>query len=172
MKVFKGYAPGLGKWIITCPKNNPKTFINWEHLTYNGKPMQHVKITKKELKNIGKLYESVMSNACHGLFFREGAAYGAEIAAKAMENKEMFWEIAEKELKERGWVEEITFDDDTITVMGSIEASKGEEPSCHRLRGILRHLFETHRNEKLFVVEQSCEGQGNDSCVFAIEPID
>ncbi len=134
--------------------------------------MRHVKISKKELANIAKLYESVMSNACHGLFLREGSAYGAEIGEQAMQDKDNFWEIVKNELVDRGWVEDVEFKGDTITVKGSIEAHKNEEPTCHRLRGILRHLYESHRNEKLFVAEKKCESLGDKACIFKIEPLD
>jgi len=87
--------------------------------------MRHVKISKKELTNVAKLYESVMSNASHGLFFREGSVLGAEIAELAEKEREKFFEIAKKELVERGWVEDVKFDDGKVTVKGSIEVSKG-----------------------------------------------
>lgn len=134
--------------------------------------MRYVKISKKELLNIAKLYESVMSNACHGLFFREGSAFGAEIAALANKDREKFFEIAKKELKERGWVEDITFNGNTITVKGSIEASKHEQPTCNRLRGILRHLYEAYGNEKIYCTEKKCISVGDEVCVFNIEPIE
>ncbi|UCE37011.1 MAG: hypothetical protein JSW00_16190 [Thermoplasmata archaeon] len=134
--------------------------------------MQHVKISKKELRNVAKLYESVMSSACNGLFFREGSAYGEEITAPALKEREKFWEIVKNELIERGWVTDVTFKENKITVKGSIESYKNDEPTCHRLRGIIRHIYETYRNEKLFVSEKKCESTGAKSCVFAIESID
>ena len=38
-----------------------------------------VKISQEELDSVRKLYESVMSYACHGLFFREGMVLADEI---------------------------------------------------------------------------------------------
>lgn len=136
--------------------------------------MRYVKISQKELENVRKLYESVMSNACNGLFFREGGVFGAEIAAIAASDRENFFEIAKKELKERNWVEDISFNGDTITVKGSIEVANngGEITTCHRLRGILRHLFETYRGERLYCVEKSCQSKGDETCIFSIEPIE
>jgi predicted hydrocarbon binding protein len=131
-----------------------------------------VKISKNELQKVAKLYESVMSNACNGLFFREGTAYGSEIAELAEESKENYWETAKSELIERGWVEDIGFKKNEIVVKGSIEASEAKEPTCHRLRGILRHLFETSRNEKLFISEKKCTSMGDRACVFVIEKIE
>jgi predicted hydrocarbon binding protein len=134
--------------------------------------MQQVKISKKELKNVAKLYESVMSSACYGLFFREGAAYGEEIVNKALEERNTFWETVARELKERGWVEDVVFKDNVVTVKGSIETETCEEPTCHRLRGILRQIYETYRNEKLFVSEKECESTGKEACVFNIEQLE
>jgi predicted hydrocarbon binding protein len=134
--------------------------------------MRHVKISKNELQNVAKLYESVMSNACNGLFFREGTAYGSEIAEIAEEFKDKYWETAKKELIARGWVEDIGFKKNEIVVKGSIEASEAKEPTCHRLRGILRHLFETQRGERLFISEKKCMSMGDKACVFVIEPIE
>lgn len=134
--------------------------------------MRYVKISQKELKKIGKLYESVMSNACHGLFFREGSALGADIAALAMKKRDNFFEIAKNVLKERGWVEDVIFDGNKITVKGSIEVSKNEEPTCHRLRGILRHLYESYGTERIFCIEKKCESVGDKACIFNIEPIE
>ena len=118
-----------------------------------------------------KLYESVMSNACNGLFFSEGRVFGEEIADSAEEDRENFFEVAKKELIERGWIEDISFDGDTITVKGSIEVSNGDQPTCHRLRGIIRHLFEVYRNERGYCVEKKCESMGDGNCVFLIEPM-
>ncbi len=133
--------------------------------------MRYVKISQRELENIKKLYESVMSNACHGLFYKEGSVFGAEIAAAAIEDMDNFFEIAKKVLKERNWVEDITFKKNKITVKGSIEVSKGELATCHRLRGILRHLTEVYRAERIYCVEKKCESMGDKACVFHIEPI-
>jgi len=134
--------------------------------------MRYIKISQKELKKVAKLYESVMSNACHGLFFREGSVLGMEIVELAKKDRDKFFEIAKKELKERGWVEDIKFDGKTITVKGSIEASENKEPTCHRLRGILRYLYEAYGSERIYCSEKKCQSVGDKSCVFKIEPIE
>ncbi|UCE73435.1 MAG: hypothetical protein JSV56_10445 [Methanomassiliicoccales archaeon] len=133
--------------------------------------MRYTKISQKEFSNIRKLYESVMSNACNGLFFSEGRCYGDEIAEKALKDKENFFAIAKKELIDRGWVEDVSFKGDTITVKGSIEVMENEHPTCHRLRGILRHLYEVHRKERGYCVEKKCQSVGDEACVFLIEPM-
>jgi predicted hydrocarbon binding protein len=151
--------------------NNPKRFISGLLISLSGKIMRYAKISKREIINIRKLYESVMSNACNGLFFSEGRVFGEEIAEIAQKDRDNFFAIATKELKERGWLEEISFDGDTITVKGSIEVMNNEHPTCHRLRGILRHLYEVYRNERGYCVEKKCQGIGDDVCVFLIEPM-
>lgn len=133
--------------------------------------MRYAKISKDEFMKMRKLYESVMSNACNGLFFSEGRVFGEEIAESAEEDRDNFFDLAKKELIDRGWIEDISFDDNTITVKGSIEVVESEQPTCHRLRGILRHLFEVYRNERGYCVEKKCESTGDDNCVFLIEPI-
>lgn len=133
--------------------------------------MRYAKISKDEFIKMRKLYESVMSNACDGLFFSEGRVFGEEIADTAEKDRDNFFEAAKKELIDRGWVEDISFDDSTITVKGSIEVVESEQPTCHRLRGILRHLFEVYRNERGYCVEKKCESTGDDNCVFLIEPM-
>ncbi len=134
--------------------------------------MRHVLISKNELQNVAKLYESVMSNACNGLFFREGSAYGSEIALEAEKDKDKYWDVAKNELIVRGWVEDIAFKKGEIVVKGSIEVSNSDEPTCHRLRGILRHLLEISRSEKLFITEKKCASMGEKACVFVIEPLE
>ena len=133
--------------------------------------MRYAKISKGEFIKMRKLYESVMSNACNGLFFSEGRVFGEEIADSAEDDRENFFEVAKKELIERGWIEDISFKGDTITVKGSIEVLNGDQPTCHRLRGIIRHLFEVYRNERGYCVEKKCESMGDDNCVFLIEPM-
>jgi predicted hydrocarbon binding protein len=133
--------------------------------------MRYAKISKDEFIKMRKLYESVMSNACNGLFFSEGRVFGEEIANSAEEDRDNFFDVAKKELIDRGWIEDISFDDGTITVKGSIEVVESEQPTCHRLRGILRHLYEVYRNERGYCVEKKCESTGDDNCVFLIEPM-
>ena len=53
-------------------------------------------------------------------------------------------------------------------VKGSIEASRGDQPTCHRLRGILRKLYEVYMDKKIYCQEVECESTGKDRCVFKI----
>ena len=134
--------------------------------------MRYVKISQKELEEQRKLYESVMSNACHGLFFREGTVFGPGMSTAATEDRDNYFDKVKEALIERGWVEDITFDGNNITVKGSIEVSSSEEPTCHRLRGILRHIYQTYSNERLHCSETQCTSNGGEACLFKIETID
>ena len=133
--------------------------------------MRYVKITQKELEEQRKLYESVMSNACHGLFFREGIVFGPEMTTRALVDRDHFFDKVKETLIERGWVEDITFNDNDITVKGSIEVSPSEEATCHRLRGIIRHIYQAYTNERLYCTETQCASTGGETCIFRIESI-
>jgi predicted hydrocarbon binding protein len=131
--------------------------------------MRCIKISQDELNSMKKLYESVMSNACHGLFFREGSVFGKEIASMAQDDRDNFMAVAKNSLIERGWLEDITFNGNMVTVKGSIEVSKESSPTCHRLRGILRYLYETYKNERIYCLEEKCESMGHEACIFTIK---
>lgn len=134
--------------------------------------MRYIKISQDELVAIRKLYESMMSSACHGLFFREGRIIGNEISALAMENGNNFFDKAGEQLKKRGWVTDIAFNGNTVTVKGSVEVAESPEPTCHRLRGIIRHLFEIDKKGRMHCVEEKCEGMGDENCIFKVELIE
>ncbi len=134
--------------------------------------MRYVKISQKGLEAQRKLYESVMSNAFHGLFFREGTVFGPEISAVAIQDRDNYYEKVKESLIERGWVEDITFEGNDITVKGSIEVSPSQEPTCHRLRGILRYIYQTYTNERHYCSETQCASMGEEVCVFKIESIE
>lgn len=133
--------------------------------------MRYVKISQKELDEQRKLYESVMSNACHGLFFREGIVFGPEMTSRAEVDKDHFFDKVKETLIERGWVEDITFNGNDITVKGSIEASTSDTATCHRLRGILRHIYQAYTSERLHCSETQCASTGGEACIFKIESI-
>src|SRR6266571_7444488 len=110
--------------------------------------MRYVRISQDEFSSVRKLYESVMSYACHGLFFREGQAI-ADGVAKEVEPSEDLLVGARRVLIARGWVEDVQFSPSQVRVRGSIEVSPGSEAeTCHRLRGILTRLFELHQKNR------------------------
>lgn len=129
---------------------------------------RHVMISQEELRDIRELYEGVMSQASHGLFFKEGCIIGIGIASLASRDRAVYFETCGKLLKERNWVREVEFGPDTVTVRGSIEVSKSDRPTCHRLRGILRKLYEVHGGKNVYCQEVECESTGKEACVFKI----
>lgn len=131
-------------------------------------PGRHVMISQEELKDIRELYEGVMSHASHGLFFKEGSIIGIGIASIANRDRKTFFETCQRVLRDKNWVKEIEFGDDTVTVTGSIEASRSEQPTCHRLRGIIRKIFEVYLDKKIYCQETECESVGSGHCTFKI----
>lgn len=133
--------------------------------------MRHVQLSQDDLKNIRELYEGVMSNASHGLFFKEGSIIGIGIASKAMEDRTTYFDTCKKLLMEKDWVMDISFGEQQVIVQGSIESVPGEqgkEKTCHRLRGIIRKIYETYLNQKVYCKETECASIGNSRCVFEI----
>ena len=131
--------------------------------------MRFIRISQEEMHKIRRLYESVMSHACHGLFYREGEALGKEIVKMANEDKENFLETAGRLIKGRGWVDEIGFMDDRIIAKGSFEGKEGlESPSCHRLRGMVHAILEEHTGKKLVCLEEKCVSIGDPYCEFIV----
>jgi predicted hydrocarbon binding protein len=133
-------------------------------------PGRAVLISQDELKDIRELYEGVMSHASHGLFFKEGSIIGIGIASLANRDKKTYFDTCRRVLVEKNWVRDVTFTDDTIIVQGSIEASsKSGQPTCHRLRGIFRKLYEVYLDKKVYCQEIDCESAGKGRCTFKIE---
>jgi predicted hydrocarbon binding protein len=128
-----------------------------------------VKISQNEFVSVRKLYESVMSYACHGLFFREGLTLADEIVREVEEGEDVL-SSARKILIARGWVEDVQFTDGGARVRGSIESSSGgEAETCHRLRGILSRLTEIATKERSRLSEVECASTGARECVFSQE---
>lgn len=131
--------------------------------------MRFVRISQPEVDAVRKLYEGVMSYACHGLFFREGLVVADQIVA-AMEKGADFMESAKKLLVARGWIMDATFAPDEVTVKGSVEVSPGADgETCHRLRGILSRLYEVNEKSKVRFAEVECESLGRPECLFKRE---
>lgn len=128
-----------------------------------------VKISQQELDAVRKLYESVMSYACHGLFFREGIVL-AEGITKSLALGQDPLEVGKKTIIERGWAEDILFTDSGARVRGSIESAPGSEmETCHRLRGILSKLLEAKTKQRVRLAEVECVSTGARECVFERE---
>lgn len=133
--------------------------------------MKFVKLSQSEYEEIRKLYEGVMSQACYGLFYREGMILGEEISKIALQEPEKYFEICANLLRARGWVDNIVFEESTAVVEGSVEASQSEAPTCHRLRGIVKKIFEGKGHRRLHCEEIECVGRGDKRCVFRVEPL-
>jgi predicted hydrocarbon binding protein len=128
-----------------------------------------VKISQSEFTSVRKLYESVMSYACHGLFFREGSVLADEIVREVDEGEDLL-PAARKILIARGWVEDVTFTEGGARVRGSVESTPGSEAeTCHRLRGILSRLTEIATKERSRLSEVECASTGARECVFSQE---
>lgn len=158
---------------ISQPLNSIKKFIYSNVLSCIAMSKRYVTISQDELRNIRELYEGVMSQASHGLFFKEGSIIGIGIASIANRNRESYFETCRRILIEKNWVKDVEFkvDDDEhiIITMGSIEVSKNDTPTCHRLRGILRKIYEVYLDKKVYCREIECESTGSDKCVFKVE---
>ena len=133
--------------------------------------MRYVKIDQTELRQIKELYEGVMSHACHGLFFKEGSVIGVDMAEEALKDRNHYFDRAGHQLKERGWVEEISFTDQEIVVKGSIEVAPSDIPTCHRLRGILREFYERFKGGRVKCTEEMCASTGHPDCRFHVEEV-
>ena len=116
-----------------------------------------------------KLYENVMSSACHGLFYREGETLAEHLAELCVGPDDML-EYARKILVARGWVEDMVLKEHEVRVKGSIEVTQGSETkTCHRLRGILSRLYEKRYNEPVRFFEAECCSNGSSECIFKTE---
>lgn len=135
--------------------------------------MKFVKLSQSEFEEIRKLYEGVMSQACYGLFFREGMILGEEMSKIAMQEPEKYFEICANLLRARGWVDNIVFEESTAVAEGSIEASSQTDGSatCHRLRGIVRKVYEAQMHRRLHCEEIECISRGDKRCVFKVESV-
>lgn len=130
--------------------------------------MKFVKLSQSEFEQIRKLYEGVMSQACYGLFFREGMILGEEMAKIASQEPEKFFEVCANLLRARGWVDNIVFQESTAVAEGSIESGQADAATCHRLRGIVRKVYESQTHRRLHCEEIECVSKGDKHCVFKL----
>ena len=132
----------------------------------NEVPMRFVRVSQDEFAAGRKLYEGVMSYACHGLFFREGESIADSVAKEIPPNEDLPTG-ARRVLIARGWVEDIQFGRNEARARGSIEVTPGSESeTCHRLRGIVSRLNELQGKGKAKFSEVECESTGSLHCVF------
>jgi predicted hydrocarbon binding protein len=128
-------------------------------------PDRAIKLRRDELVEIKRLYETVMTFASHGMFYRSGRIIGNRLLRSAGADLSKMKEALVRE----GWVTDITFEGDTISVMGSIEASNSDTPSCHMLRGILAKVYEERTGKDVYCHERKCVSKGDEKCLFVID---
>jgi len=128
-------------------------------------PERGIKLRREELVEIKRLYETVMTFASHGMFYRSGRIIGDRLIRTS--GTELL-RLKESLIKE-GWVTDINFEGDTITVVGSIEVSNSDSPTCHMLRGLLAKVFEERSGKDVYCHERKCGSKGDDKCVFVID---
>lgn len=128
-------------------------------------PERAIRLRREELVEIKRLYETVMTFASHGMFYRSGRIIGDRLLRSTGSE---LTRVREALIKE-GWVIDIVFEGDTITAGGSIEASNSDTPTCHMLRGILAKVFEDRTGKDVYCHERKCVSKGDDKCVFVID---
>jgi len=133
--------------------------------------MRFVKLSSEDIEKVNHFYESVMGYASHGLFYREGYMMGEAVATLSEKHPDDFFGSASQILKGRGWVEDIEFHFRTAVAHGSIEAFKSENPNCHRLRGIVKCLYEKKNKKRMECKEVECTSMGSDQCTFVLEEV-
>jgi predicted hydrocarbon binding protein len=124
-----------------------------------------IKLRKDELVEIKKLYETVMTFASHGMFYRSGRIMGDRLVRV---NGTDLGRVREALIRE-GWASDVTFEGDTITVNGSIEVSSSDSPTCHMLRGVLAKVLEERTGKDVYCHERKCVSKGDENCVFVID---
>lgn len=124
-----------------------------------------IRLRREELVEIKKLYETVMTFASHGMFYRSGRIIGNRLIRTAGTDLNRIREALVRE----GWVHDISFEGDTISATGSIEVSNSDSPTCHMLRGILAKVFEERTGKDVYCHERKCVSKGDDKCVFVVD---
>lgn len=131
--------------------------------------MKFVKLSKNELKEMATFYKNVMATAYEGLFYREGKVIGKGIIEVVSEDEDVL-QKGSKLIEARGWVENITLEEDRAMAEGSIELDEGiDSPTCHRLRGILSAVYKRKTGKMVEVKEVKCESLDDERCEFEID---
>jgi predicted hydrocarbon binding protein len=128
-------------------------------------PERAIKLRREELVEIKRLYETVMTFASHGMFYRSGRILGDRVIRSSGTDLARVKEYLVRE----GWATDITFEGDTISVAGSIETFSSDSPTCHMLRGIFAKVFEERSSKDVYCHERRCVSKGDDKCVFVID---
>jgi len=129
-----------------------------------------LKYRKSDISIIRSLQESVMNEAAYGMLFRMGQLMGSRVAKSARPYKQQYFEAARRLLVEEGWAKDIQFQNDVVTVVGSIEVEKGKDSTCHMLRGVISKVYEGYFGKIMHCTEQECESSGDAKgrCMFKV----
>lgn len=134
--------------------------------------MHYITLSENEISEIKKLHESLLSKSSHGIFYSIGKIIGENIAKEIASNQLSDWgkfsDEASRILKERGFVEQISFEEKKVTVKGSIEVTNSQSMTCDILRGIISALHKAYFKSVIYCEETSCESMGAGNCVFEI----
>jgi len=124
-----------------------------------------IKLRRDELVATKRLYESVMTFAAHGLFYRAGRLIGARVV------KTIGTDLDDLKayLIDEGWVLDIDFENDTVIAKGSIETDQSDLPTCHILRGLLSKFFEEKIGRDVYCHERNCQSKKDEYCVFSLD---
>lgn len=146
--------------------------------------VRHVRYRKESLHQIKGLYETVMTVASHGLFYRTGQIIGAGIVSEASGRGGDILQSVGQILKDEGWVRDILFNHDIVSVRGSAEVEEGKNRTCHILRGVLARIYdsmelrfhvsatpvaEASARQRFYCLEVECESAGRGRCLFRVE---
>ena len=128
--------------------------------------MRFIKLSKKNVQEINSYFQSIMSNAHEGVFYRAGKVIGKDLKDIVDEADK---DRLEKIIKARGWVDSIDLDNEVAVVEGSIEVNEElDSPTCHMLRGIICGIQPEEPGMMIEVEEVKCESVGDDHCEFKI----
>ena len=126
---------------------------------------RNIKLRRDELIGTKKLYETVMTFAAHGLFYRSGRLIGERMAKQVGTDLQAL----KGHLIDEGWALDVDFEEDTVIVKGSIETTESDVPTCHMLRGLLSKFFEEKIGRDVYCHERSCQSKGDEYCVFTLD---
>jgi len=136
-----------------------------EPLAFDVGAERTIKLRRDELIATKKLYETVMTFAAHGLFYRSGRLIGERIAKEVGTDIEAL----KAHLLDEGWALDVDFEEDTVIVKGAIEVTESDVPTCHMLRGLLSKFFEEKIGRDVYCHERSCQSKGDAYCVFSLD---
>jgi predicted hydrocarbon binding protein len=124
-----------------------------------------IRLRKDEIVEVKNLFETVMTFASHGMFYRSGRIMADNVVKAAGTD---LGRIKDALIRE-GWATDVDFDGDVVTVAGSIEVTSSDAPTCHVLRGIMAKVFEERTGKDVYCHERKCVSKGDDRCVFVID---